>query len=639
MRRPVFAPLNYCVIIFIFLVQTACQKHGGIVPGEKPKVATDIRSGFSIDSLLSLYESLLADSLYSKSLGKAESQYLQASFYHRRFSHDSALFWYNKAKEEAWKANDTALVSKCNLLCGQILAVQGLLPESYAILKEGLRLARQIQSKDLENWHKVSLGALKSQMGDIQGGLLMLTESAQYFENMELRGEQGKALWNIAKVMMLNGDTECALEYYRKAFDLLERYGSLREKAAITLNLGISYLENSIYDSAGMLLNSAMALSARLNDSLLYYTVCYNQGLLFNKMQEYRKSEPILLRVKDFMTLASRPEGVFMATSALAEIYRETKRYGHSHKACTEAIDGFRQNGMGKELLHGLEQLHLLLATQGLYHKAYEVISELDHARDSVYTLQNQLTMTYMRALHETRIKELNIINIAKALDAERKNGKIRKIVLIITATALIVVLLLTLTLYYLYRQRSEAFHALQKIFGTREISNSLSVSPENPASNILEDPAPTYRKTSNQQEIDDIYTEQIQKLKKYLIEEKAYLQRDLTPELIAQNTGINRRQLPSLIRTAYNKDYTFLISGLRVHHAIQMMHDPKTKFYKIDYIWSQSGFYNRSTFYKAFSKHTNMTPALFMKVLSKKEDHLPWIERIKFPFLQNNEL
>ncbi len=639
MRRPGFAPLNYFVLIFVILIQSACKEHGGIAPGGKPKDASDIRSGFSVDSLLSLYESLLADSLHSKSLGKAESQYIKASSHHRRSSYDSALFWYKRAKEEAWKVNDTALVSKCNLLCGQILAGQGLLPESYTIMKEGLRLSRQIQSEDLENWHKVSLGALKSQMGDIQGGLLMLTESAQYFENKELYGEQGKALWNIAKVMMLNGDTECALEFYRKAFDLLERYGSRREKAAITLNLGIAYLENSIYDSAGMMLNSAMALSARLSDSLLYYTVRYNQGLLCNKMQEYRKSEAILLQVRDFMASASRPEGVYMTTSALSEIYRETKRYSHSQKACTEAIDGFRENGMGKELLHALEQLHLLFATQGLYHKAYEVMAELDQVRDSVYTLQNQLTMTYMRALHETRMKELNIVSMAKALDAERKNGKIRKVVLIITVTALIVVLLLTLTLYFLYRQRSEAFHALQKIFGTREITDSLSVSPKNPADNILEEPAPVYRKISNQQEIDDIASVQIQKLNKYLIEEKAYLQRDLTPELIAQNTGISRRQIPSLLRTAYNKDYTFLINELRIHHAIQMMLDPKTRLYKIDYIWSQCGFYNRSTFYKAFSKHTNMTPALLMKVLSKKEDHLPWIERIKFPFLQNSEL
>lgn len=80
--------------------------------------------------------------------------------------------------------------------------------------------------------------------------------------------------------------------------------------------------------------------------------------------------------------------------------------------------------------------------------------------------------------------------------------------------------------------------------------------------------------------------------------------------------TGIHKNNLSSLLQRYANatnlNDY---INLLRVEYAIKLMRGNKN--YSIKAIAGESGFYSRSTFYRAFYKEFDMTPAQYMNTLT----------------------
>lgn len=99
-----------------------------------------------------------------------------------------------------------------------------------------------------------------------------------------------------------------------------------------------------------------------------------------------------------------------------------------------------------------------------------------------------------------------------------------------------------------------------------------------------------------------------------YVIEEKNYLNKELSIALVAKEIGTNTNYLSQCINTEYNKNFNALINEFRVEESIQLMNHKLFKVLTIEAISGQVGFNSKSAFYKAFKDKTGMTPLEFMK-------------------------
>jgi AraC-like DNA-binding protein len=110
------------------------------------------------------------------------------------------------------------------------------------------------------------------------------------------------------------------------------------------------------------------------------------------------------------------------------------------------------------------------------------------------------------------------------------------------------------------------------------------------------------------------INTEDIAKLKKYLEEEKPYLDHDLSLQSLASSLEMTRHQLSFLINSNYNKSFYDLIHEYRVKETLRMLNAPESKSYTIETIAYDAGFNSKATFNRVFKKVTGKTPSAYLR-------------------------
>jgi AraC-like DNA-binding protein len=112
--------------------------------------------------------------------------------------------------------------------------------------------------------------------------------------------------------------------------------------------------------------------------------------------------------------------------------------------------------------------------------------------------------------------------------------------------------------------------------------------------------------------EQDSIESQEIVALKKYMLEEKPYLNDSLTIHDLSKEIDLNVRELSLLINHDLNQHFFDFINGYRIRKAMEILKDPEKKELTVLEILYEVGFNSKSSFNTAFKKHANQTPTEF---------------------------
>tara|TARA_R110002073_G_scaffold247738_1_gene410669 strand:+ start:571 stop:1719 length:1149 start_codon:yes stop_codon:yes gene_type:complete len=108
-----------------------------------------------------------------------------------------------------------------------------------------------------------------------------------------------------------------------------------------------------------------------------------------------------------------------------------------------------------------------------------------------------------------------------------------------------------------------------------------------------------------------------IQKSDRSLLEEKLYLNPDLTLTVLAEKISIREHTLSMAINQILKMNFFDYVNKQRVKEAQKLLKNPEKKQYTVEYIGTLAGFSSKATFYRAFAKHTGKTPGQFSKSLT----------------------
>ena len=100
----------------------------------------------------------------------------------------------------------------------------------------------------------------------------------------------------------------------------------------------------------------------------------------------------------------------------------------------------------------------------------------------------------------------------------------------------------------------------------------------------------------------------------KLIIEEKLYLNSQLSLDYTAAKLNISANYLSQIVNNHSNYSFTDYINQQRVGVAKQLLVDPEFDKYTILSIALETGFNSKSSFYNAFKKVTQLTPTQFKK-------------------------
>ena len=122
---------------------------------------------------------------------------------------------------------------------------------------------------------------------------------------------------------------------------------------------------------------------------------------------------------------------------------------------------------------------------------------------------------------------------------------------------------------------------------------------------------------TKNNVQNNQAESEHIPKLTSFMVEEKPYLDYELTLQKLAYRIQIPEKELSLLINHHLNKHFFDFINEYRINDAKKLLKDPTKKEITVLEILYQVGFNSKSSFYTAFKKATNQTPTAYRKSVS----------------------
>jgi AraC-like DNA-binding protein len=161
-----------------------------------------------------------------------------------------------------------------------------------------------------------------------------------------------------------------------------------------------------------------------------------------------------------------------------------------------------------------------------------------------------------------------------------------------------ILVLQLFITCWYLYK-------ALNNPGLFRNINSKLKL-----VSDIILEEKKIEAKTLN---------EDLQKLKKYMADEKPFLDSALTIQDISKEMNVPVRELSVLINHQMGQHFYDFVNTYRIENAMEILKDPSKSKVTILEILYEVGFNSKSSFNTAFKKHTGNTPTEYRKPLQNK--------------------
>ena len=109
-----------------------------------------------------------------------------------------------------------------------------------------------------------------------------------------------------------------------------------------------------------------------------------------------------------------------------------------------------------------------------------------------------------------------------------------------------------------------------------------------------------------------------LEKLEKYIISEKPFLNPDLTLSLLADNLNMLPRTLSQLINEYYNQNFYDYINTLRIEESKKLLLDSSCKRTVLEILY-EVGFNNKSAYNIAFKKVTGLTPTEFRKKFTEE--------------------
>lgn len=108
----------------------------------------------------------------------------------------------------------------------------------------------------------------------------------------------------------------------------------------------------------------------------------------------------------------------------------------------------------------------------------------------------------------------------------------------------------------------------------------------------------------------------EFENVKLKIVNNKLYLNQELTLRLLAQQLNMNEKKLSLWINQFTKSNFYNLINRYRVEEFKAQLSDPENKNYSLLGIAQNSGFRNKSTFYKAFKDLEGITPNEYKKSL-----------------------
>lgn len=399
--------------------------------------------------------------------------------------------------------------------------------------------------------------------------------------------------------------------------------------------LALCYRHAGQYDSSDSCFQRILDLSAPIEEDRYVWegiaegSIGYNYYLRGDGDKALAWMKPALAKMK-------RPnDDAFTSNLAanIADIYLLRGDLPNGEKYLGIALDYHRRTRLPQKDSRLLEVVTRYHTLHGNRSEASACLDSALHAKEREQEAYCGLVLRHV----EQRLRAADRLAHERELDTEKLRTTFYKRTAFWISGGLALILMLLALLGIYYRRTRQAYHELvlrsQQWAGivptdepTEECAQEASpAEPEEedvrPEATITE--APASQEAGNggktavlSEESDRKIMEQIEAA---VVSDELYKCPELSLDMLADRTGIYRGYISGALNRCTGRNFNTYINEYRVKEAIRLLSESRNENLTIEAVGYQSGFNDRTNFYRIFKKLTGLSPTDFRKNKSQK--------------------
>ncbi|OJJ19899.1 hypothetical protein BKI52_15575 [marine bacterium AO1-C] len=113
--------------------------------------------------------------------------------------------------------------------------------------------------------------------------------------------------------------------------------------------------------------------------------------------------------------------------------------------------------------------------------------------------------------------------------------------------------------------------------------------------------------------DVDQDYIENYQKIERSMVEDKLFLETQISLQKLAQHLSLPQREISNIINHHFKTNFRDFINHYRIEEVKVKLKEPSNSNKSIFGIASECGFNSETSFYRLFKKHVGVTPKKFL--------------------------
>lgn len=351
---------------------------------------------------------------------------------------DSVLHYGTRAVNLAKTMADPALLPRAEIFLGSYYHARGKSDSALAIADKNIAwLQKRGDLKSLLGQYYSFSGLCLMKLDRKKDALERFYAALKTGEEAEDYNIQGRAQVNIGWVMMELGQSENAIESFRKALVTIQSHNVLaRNVGTIYNNMASSFGALNQLDSARKYselgIQSAVNnndIQSQANGHFILGTTYEKMGMYEDALQSFKTAQPLREKVGD-------PYFIVSDLAEIANLYSKMGRGEEGIATSLKALELAEQTSLTAKLPMIYTALAANYEANGDYKNANIAYKKLSDLKDSLYSDANPKALAEMEAKYETEKKEQQIL--LQRSELTRKNFTIIAISMLALLAALL---------------------------------------------------------------------------------------------------------------------------------------------------------------------------------------------------------
>ncbi|NVJ45784.1 MAG: sensor histidine kinase [Cytophagia bacterium] len=387
--------------------------------------------------------------------------YLQKAEQYQFDQPDSSLHYALLLKEKALESNDSIYLGESQRVIGVYFQLKGRLDSAGKYYERSLNYYQGTQDTVRLTRIILSLALVDISKGQYDKALNSLLTAQKYAESVGREDYRLRSIGEVARIYSLQGDHENAIEQARYFYSQVKDGDDIRQKSIALSYLSVEFMHFKDYDSSLFYLNKNLVLEENnpvVNPTALG-AIHQNIASVYTELKVQDKSLENFQKALSYYERAGYLIGIAQVSLNIATELTTESKFQEAKNYIQSALQGAQYLG----------DLHLL---REMYRLESEILQKLDDYKgslqsftnykkmnDSIFNIEKQSSINELLTQYEVGQKEQQIeVQQAELLAQEARIQRNQIFIL-----ALFIIVFLVVLLFYLWKNRTEKAHRLER--------------------------------------------------------------------------------------------------------------------------------------------------------------------------------